>query len=135
MVQVNNDNGNGNCSGNDEVHVAVLLTNGMVSDNRNNSLTHNKNDKGDIHIITPRASNHGRGKKPALGDMWRNADIHFVLEPSGGIKREHEHEHEHGATVISESTGRGLDDLTRVAMKRVQARLEKDSNGHGDGDG
>jgi len=68
-------------------NIAVFVTNGMVSDNK-------------------------RGRKPALGEMWRVADVHVVLEPMRDVVEE----------------VRGADDLERVTMKCVRARLENDNS-------
>jgi hypothetical protein len=90
--------------------VAVFVTNGMVSDHPQYDQNQNQNHDNNS------SSGSGSGRKPALGEMWRASDVHIVLEPVGDVD------------VIMESSGRGLGDLKRVAMKRVAAHLKKDTS-------
>jgi RecA/RadA recombinase len=65
--------------------IGIFITNGMVSDQK-------------------------RGRKPALGEMWRAADFHIVLEAGRDI------------SVISEQN------LERVTLRSIRARVENGCN-------
>ena len=66
--------------------IGIFITNGMVSDQK-------------------------RGRKPALGEMWRAADCHIVLEAGRDI------------SVSSEQN------LERVTLRSIRAKIESGCNG------